>query len=477
VQHSTTIPDWLRPDVVGQWGRRLLIGAFALTALLWGALLWTFGPWVAALPAVLVAGAAAVFLAQRPAMNLYVVLAGFVVVIDYNESASAIELLYGAYFIFYLSSWLIRHRVLEGKKVLHSPLDAFVALFLFWATASLGLSIIYGADMIGAAGEWMAVMMFGAYFPIREVVRTERRGPDIVVGILIWLGLFVTIRNLYLFASIIGNATMMWQVMSGRVVTNMSLLLLPTIFLVILLAYQNDFKRQIPLFLAFSAGLMSLVLTQARAYWIDFAFAAGFILLFVGWTQRRRLLIYATAGVLGALLAGYLLLGDTLFVLLAGLFDRLMSIATATERDISLINRFYEAGDVWEYIKESPIIGHGLATTYRTFDLIIYATITKPFAHIGYVMLWFKYGIIGLLTVLLFWGGGIWTGYRVFRDERSTGRNRLYALAAFICLIGLFPSSFTSVPFYLSDDMLSFGLLLAVCEGLRRRLLTTPAAS
>ena len=337
------------------------------------------------------------------------------------------------------------------------------ALQPIWTWGELGGSIR------AAVSEWIALMMLGAYFPIKHALREHEQAPRYLLAVLIWLGVFVALRNLLNFKEILLSATQGWEIARGRVTTNETFLLVPGLASLLLTLYARRTWVQalsVVLFVLFTTGL---VLTQSRAYWVNFLFGSGLVFLFVEPVQRRRFVYFSL--IAGSLLSFFALVffSDYLSLVVYGVVERFASLGSATTKDISLINRFYEAEDVWARIVENPILGHGMGVRYQTFDIIYDHTKSKSYTHNGPLSLWFKFGIFGLLSVLVFWVSTFWRGMQAYLQRHRTTRERLVAFTGALGLATFLPSVFTSNPFFLSDTLLMFALTAAFCTGIYER--------
>ncbi len=424
------------------------------------------------LPAVMLGGIAAWVLFQYPLWNLFVMLVGYVLVAGFSDEKSIVDVLYFAWFVVFMGHWFITRIVLGPEHLFGSSGDVAIGFFLAWVTLSFGTTLLMDGDMTTALSEWSAVMFLSFYFPVSRAVRRYDKGAQFIVGALILLGVLIAVRNLYDFSRMLSDATMLWQVARGRVVDNEILLLLPALASLTLLVQPKSRIQTIILAGIFILTFSSLILTQSRAYWLDFV--VGVVVLFILLQGKPRLrLIQLT--IMGFALFGGLaviILGDTFFVLLFGLVERVMSIFSAGQSDISFINRLYESDRAWQHILSSPIIGHGPGTSYAVFDIIKDVTMFKPFVHNGFLLLWFKYGLIGLVAVTYFWFRGIRTGYYLIRKQSNSTPDIRHAVFGVVSLIALFPSALTSLPFYLSDSLLSYAILLGLIEGIRTRTIT-----
>ena len=323
----------------------------------------------------------------------------------------------------------------------------------------------------------MPFAMLGLYFPVKEFCREEEHGAAWVIAVFVWVGLFITVRNLLNFRAIILTATEAWQVADARPGLNEMQILVPLLAALILMLFARKWLPRTGLLALFIALLAALVMTKARGYWGDFIFGVGvlFFLLHGRYRGRLLLLIVGSTGVIVFLALAFF--GPLVELVVTGTADRFSTLGTALTEDRSLVNRFIETQAIWEHIKQNPILGHGFGTTFTYFDIVFVGTRTKSFVHNGFVALWFKLGIGGLLLMLWAWGGAIWQALKVYWDEGLPRPYRIIALIMAVSLIAIIPSANTSNPFILIDQVYTFTLQLAVACGVYQRFARPSADS
>src|SRR5690606_27464777 len=92
--------------------------------------------------------------------------------------------------------------------------------------------------------------------------------------------------------------------------------------------------------------------------------------------------------------------------------ERLATLGSAATNDISLYNRFRESGVVLDLIAKNPIVGHGAGVGYLFFEIGRSGTDTDSFVHNGFLGVWYKWGIWGLIALVYFWLSTIKVGLR-----------------------------------------------------------------
>lgn len=452
---------------LGNWGTLLLWSAFGLAFLILLFLTWAAPEALPFLPIVMLGGAGLVFLFHHPLLNLGVVMCGFVAVVGFKDGLQPEEILYGLYYLGFLAHWFLTRSILQGQVICRRKEERVLLLFLVLVTATVPISFLFNPIPSFIMGEWLSLSMLGFYWPIREAIEKHPKGLKVVIGSVIFVGVFVLARNLLEYRSDLANAEQLWQIAAGRAVTNESLLMVPALFCVALFLRTRSWWGR-AFFLAMVLGLFAgLILTQSRAYWVAFFLGAGVTFLFVPLKDKGRMLTVGVLSALGVFALAYVVLGDYLMLVLSGLLDRFLTLESAVSKDISLINRFLEAKGVWAHIQVNPILGYGMGVPYRFFNITYLYSESKSFVHNGYVALWFKFGIWGLgmmlFLMLRFWHAS----FRNWRRRMTDPIPGIVSLAATGAITALAVTATTANPFYQNDLMFMYAVLWGIVGGIR----------
>lgn len=456
--HVSVPPLWA-------WGQCALLAGLAFGLLLTALIAWKLSAFVWALPIALAGVAVIIWLFQRPVLNVFVALATFVVISGYSEGLQVYEAIYGLYFIAALAYWFARKAASRTYRFLQTPEDTALMCFLLFAVVSVSWGLLYGAELKDIMGEALVLIMFVFYFPIKEACARSRRATGIVLAIVVWFAIFASIRNVLEYLAALQSATQLHHIMLGRVPLNEVILMMSALGFVVLLLYARRWWNIIFLAFCFSGAFLGLILTQSRGYWAAFLF--GIMVLFILIDRRRkvRALVFLSSGIGIAAVLAVVFLGDSLAIISVAILDRFTSLGTAITQDLSLVNRFYETAVVSDYIRDNPIIGYGMGASYHYFHIIVDATRDWTFIHNGYAGLWFKYGLVGVVLMFVFWGRSIYNGIRLFRMESAPVLLRLTGLCAAISLLAQTVVANTANPFLLSDCALMIGLWAALASG------------
>jgi O-antigen ligase len=453
-------------EAVWRWGQRSLgaglLGGLALIFVV----AWRFPEATLLLPVVVIGLGAGTVLFKHPELNLAVLLSGFVLAVNSDPGIQVTEVVYGLYYYAYLFHWY-GTRLLAGSRIARSPLDHMVAVFIVaGGVLGVGTALLFGTPIGLLRGDLTAFLMLALYFPVKELCRTYHRGPEIVVGVLLWLGVFLSWQTFRLFRGAVQSAVVAWQVADVRFGAVETLILIACFSSLILLLYATRWRERGGLLSVLLFALGALILTRGRTFWVAFALGVGLLLVLLRGRQRIRLVVLTVLGGAGLVTVALLFFGQVADLIFSGTLNRLTMINT---QDISMQARFVEWRAVWERIVANPILGYGFGTTYEHFDILSLATLVKGFVHNGYLATWYKLGVFGLLLLLLCWGRALFDAIRVYRDERVPERHRAFVLIAFVSLITLALAANASIFFLVMDQIFAFALLTGLVSGLVQR--------
>lgn len=466
-QHPAEAPIPLRDGVL-RWGERGLWAALGLGLALTLVAAWQWSELAVFFPLVPLAPLGIWWLFRRPLLNLVVVLGAYAFIITPEEGIQLEEVVYGLYYLSFLAHWYTRRLVLERRPLVESREDRLVLLILLlcvFGGALLGL--LMGAPPGSVRGEAMSLGMFAFYFPIKEACLRYERAPRLLLGVVVWMAVFVTLRNFLQLEQIIRAATEAWHISDKRFGINETHLVVAALGVLLLAVVRRGWRRRaglLALFLLLSTGL---VITKSRAYWVAFLLGGFLLLVFLDGVGRGRLLAFATLGSAGILAAMVAVFGPTSLLLMDGIVRRFSTLEAAATQDLSLINRFVETGAVLQRVVENPVLGYGLGSEYSYHSLIYEGHFVRSYIHNGFAWLWHKLGLWGLVLILVFYGRAIWCGLRAYR--RAPSGYGVYGLWASVSLLALAPTFYTSNGFPLPDIMLVHAILVSVACGLWAR--------
>ena len=401
-------------------------------------------------------------------LALVFVLAGLA--LQRSEGLQPTEILFAAFYLPYLAIWYALRLGVYPEPLARSSRDWAVLAFMLIVHASILLSAINHASPKLILNDWIAFSMFGFYFPVREVCVRYEHGVRLVFFGVLFLAFAALVRNMFATRSAIAVAAYAWEVARVRVTANEMTMTFGAILCASIVASSTRRWHILVASVGFALLAVGVILTQWRAFYVALALGVGMLGILSGSKGRRRLLTLVIAGVVLGSGMIYILFGNDIILASYGLLDRLLSIGTATSSDISLINRFRETQSVFRKIYKSPIIGYGIGSEFSFFDLTTMKTWTKPFAHNGYLTLWFKYGVIGLLSLLWLWIGSMLDAARVLISIETLRPTDRFVLSATLSMLAALILPFAvSNPLTTSDTALCFTLLMGLAAGIHDR--------
>lgn len=448
-----------------RFGLGLLATGFSLGVLLILYTAWAIPDAIPFIPLALLGLAGVVFLLHHPLLNLALVLGAFVVVSGYESGIQVSEALYGLYALGLLAYWFATRLLFYRDPVLRPVESRALFFFLVGVTLTMPLTIVFDGWLSGMFSEWVALLMLGFYFPVREAFTRYDATPKVILALLLWIGIYATLRNLLEYQTDLSAAEHAWQVARGRVITNDNILMVVSLASLSMVIFAQRWRDRLLLLVCFLLVFAGLILTLSRGYWLAFALGASFMFVLIETQHKKRLLLLTVGGIVGVLSIMFVFFQDYMVLILGGLVERFTSIKSATSQDVSLLNRFVETKGAWEHIATNPILGHGMGVPYRYYDIADSITMVKTFIHNGYISLWYRFGIWGLGLFLTFWGLSIFRGVQAFRNPRLPLIGRLCGLIAAIALTGFLLSANTSNPFFLNDSTFVIGFLTGIAGG------------
>ena len=461
----------LTPERLFAWTRPLLYAGLAF-----GLLLIVLGAWLSTLLLAVLAAAflaALVFgaVARNEIFLLCAVLAGFVVSANYEAGFQVQEVFYGLLYFGYLTYWFLSRFFFYRDPVLKTPIDWALFLFLVYVTLSLGLTPLLGGDMKIAVSEWVAISMLAFYFPIKELCI---RRPDLLPQkpILLSLGfvtLFIALRNFWFYQTHINNAEFLWQIATGRVVTNEHVLLMGGLVALTILLYSRKRLHATAIAGIFTLLSAAIVIGQSRALWVSYMLGIAVIFLCVDRQKKFRIVSIGVLGGVMFLAVGVLVFDNFFSLIIAGLANRLLSLQTATVNDLSLINRFFAARTALEHIGMNPIVGYGFGVPFKYYSLVYEWTHETSFIHSGPVGIWYRHGLIGLGLLVTFYIGTIARAARMLRMPAIARIDRIVAIFVMACLIAESLVGNTENPFATGDKTLFIGALAGLAAASAHR--------
>ncbi|HYE57833.1 MAG TPA: O-antigen ligase family protein [Rhodothermales bacterium] len=470
-------PSWTpSPVALQRGGAALLWAGFGMGLSLLLALLWWAPELLPVLTVLLVAGAGIPYLLRRPFLHLCVTLSASFLVLEHKPEIQVQEVLYGLYASFFLAWWFFDELV-RRRTPLFASLESRVLLyFLLYVAALVPVSFFFGATPYTVVRELHALVMLGFFFPIREACVRYRHGPRALLLIALGLSLFVVFRNLVNYQSVLYSSDQLIGVIQGRIIANDHVLAASSLFTFVFLLYSTRVRQTLSYLVLFLLCFSGLLLTLGRAFWMSFALGVLFLFFVVDRRHKMRILLYGSSAAVPLLAIGLFFFGHYVELFLEGLLARLTSVEGSLSRDISLMGRITEAQGALARIEQNPVLGHGAGVPFEYNNIISRTRVTTTFVHVGYLYLWYAFGLLGGGLMLFLWGRSVWCGLRSFRVREAPLTWRLAGLGAAATLVAFTLSAMTSNPFWHKDYLLGLAYIMGLACGVHARATAGRAA-
>ncbi len=454
---------------VERWGYAALAGAVVLSAGAWWLGVTGEVPLLAlAPPAALLLGLAVASAPPSRPLALAVVVGSSVALLGGDRGVTAAEVVFGVLAYGYLVLWTVR-AVAAREGVLRSGTDVAAAL---WCTLGIGggvvLGALFGADPYDFRADLQAALFFPFYFPVKEVVRRHAVGARLVGALVVGLGVVAAVMTAVHVRAALAEATAVYEIVDVRGSVGQTMM---GASLVLSLAALTVARRRllgVGLLVALGVTLGGIVIDKSRALWVALLLAVVLLGLLSRGSERRRLAVAAGGGAVLLVAAALVVLGRDALLIGIGVLNRFSSLGAAGT-DISLLNRFAESRAAFAQILDNPILGHGWGVQITYYSPLGEGTQTWAFLHNGYLALWHKLGLWGLLLMTGVWFStvvqGAWTSRTAALDraDRAVLNGTVAVLAVFAI------TAITSNPFSLMDQMLTLAVLLGLANGIVER--------
>jgi O-antigen ligase len=291
--------------------------------------------------------------------------------------------------------------ILTGAIRASTTLDQLYILFSFLLFLAIGFGVYFSGSISGPFQE--ALYFYSGttfYFLYRHYLngRPFQIGMTISFGILF---LYVLLRTFISYRTALYNVVEEWELNFVRGAGNENVLLLGTIVSLAALLMSEKFINKVGFFLLFVVSIAAVILTMTRTLWVVTTLGMFFVFVFIEPHYKRRFIHYGSL-ILGVVaILSFVYWDFTLFIFELLLF-RLESFGLGFQ-DLSLLERVYETERVLRKIMENPIMGWGFSTEYLRFDILKNRTYSfNSYIHNGYLAIWYKMGLFGLMAMLGF---------------------------------------------------------------------------
>jgi O-antigen ligase len=205
---------------------------------------------------------------------------------------------------------------------------------------------------------------------------------------------------------------------------------------------RNGMARACWMLLAASSALLVL-LAFRRTYWGELSLGGTLSLLLLRKNRFGKILLVGATILLAALILGQSF---------SGRLASLLPQDNDSEFTASNADHVDDLADAWEQIRQSPVMGIGVGTSYVTWRIRSWKT-EAVMVHNAPLHVWLKYGIAGMVSYLWFHIALLaW----IFRARHSAiPENRPFLNAAFAYLTAQFVMTLSFAPWPYSELQLT----------------------
>ena len=293
-----------------------------------------------------------------------------------------------------------------------TPLDLPVLLFCIAVVIGIGTAVInHGIRFSYTTYDARILLHYSLFFAVTNLIRTKSQLMRLLRGFIL-IGIFVAL--LIFFQALLGNT---FQLVSSEYFKESAVLrayhpgfVVVFIILMVIISLLTISHTTLPIRITYFIVLliMGLAVLFSLTRNVIVSTALSIIVLFIllrGMQLSRLVMSLIVLGMV--VIAGFtvLTLVNPESVVLAypssimQRFSNLFSVE-GLSGESNLYWRFFELRFAWEKVVENPMWGIGLHTNYR--PPFIGEDAPANFIHNGYMMVWLKTGLIGLIAFLWF---------------------------------------------------------------------------
>lgn len=298
----------------------------------------------------------------------------------------------------------------------YTALDKQYVIICLFMVLAICTGILFsgrGVKVIEEAIYFYSSIVF--YFAIRNNLDSPKFRISLIISVSL-VFLYVVFRTYFSYRTALVSAVDEWELNFARGAGNENYLLVGTIAILVVLVHTKKVLYQVGLVFLFVLSIGAVVITLTRSLWVVTILSMGIIFIFLDSKEKKRFIQYFSAAFLIVIILAFYYIDLTLFILEL-LLNRFQSLGDGTQ-DLSLLDRIYETQRVWERISQNPIAGWGFGTQFTKYDVIMRRTSTDTsYIHNGYLAIWFKMGIFGLIALLSYCATLFAYAYRTFRQS------------------------------------------------------------
>lgn len=366
---------------------------------------------------------------------------------------------------------IVTERSFQFRK---TPLDWAIILYclaVFWGIYTSVTQ--YGTTFSDTTYEARIMLTYSVFFAVTQLLRKPDQIKRLVIGIFI-IGMIVSVL---LILQVLTGFNLSFVPSSYFRVDNLTRAYHPGFYavfitmmmLVSLIAARKMELRTLSLWLAVVMLGLSITISLGRNIVFSTLIAIGTLVILLRQAERRRLILSIFAIVfIAALLFGILGALNPSSALLAypsALMGRLFHLVETDplSPNETLLWRVEETGYAWDQIEEHPFFGIGLFTPYR--PPFFEGDTLQAYIHNGYLWVWLKTGLIGLLSFLFLIFGFVLHGFLNWKKVQDPFL-RSITLGASLIIFAMAFSNFVAPILIESFNLAFFAVTIGIGESI-----------
>ena len=399
---------------------------------------------------------------------LSAILANFPLMVIKTEGLSFLEIAGATYIYLPLIIWFFKKIFIEKKTLFEDLADILFLVFYLTCIFSIVFTKIYDFNILLWFKELAVFSGYLMFFPLRDYYRKNSSGLRNILIMFGILSLMVGGYNLNLYRNKVILATQFFQVWGSRVASTEQVFMFSVLVIISIIFLIKSKKIQFVLLCCLAIYFTALVLSFTRSY-----FAFTLLGMFVIWllfnkSDKMKMLFWIFGLTVIGLVAMYLLFGNLVKTIFEAFLNRFTVIKT---RDISIIQRAIETKAILKQIAENPILGWGLGAKFRRYDLFYETHILNYYAHNGYLYLWYKLGILGIVSYMIFYISQFYTTVKNAIYEKNIIKKNIFFVFSFILFSFTF-ISITSPQFYHKPSILILSIIWGYGSAYKKKSLS-----
>lgn len=227
-----------------------------------------------------------------------------------------------------------------------------------------------------------------------------------------------------------------------------------------LLISEEKKKKKYFLFLGLLISIASMLLVKNRTIWILTITGICLTPFFLQKQYRKNSYkVFALLFIIFIFAITILYFRFPFFRIFLKFFISYLQSSSNLRTDPSLVGRYIEWRYAWEAIRQSPLVGYGVGSTYHTYNWFLGYFINAGYTHNGYLGTLLKGGIIGFILLFLAYIGFIRKGIVLLRIQLLGQKERAFIRAGITILLLLLIATTTFNMFAHRDVLLYVGLI------------------